>query len=120
MLKSRAPAGPDSDNPCNDGNMTLFNGVLCAAGVPDGCTTVKQAQDSKGRLYRSPRLRVFNQNNCASASFSAKGNSEPCKNTLSPDMGLGIMLYVATQRGYPAFRRCAGGMESIQNGTVLP
>lgn len=31
--------------PCDDGDMTLFNGLLCAAGDERGCVGVAEAQD---------------------------------------------------------------------------
>jgi hypothetical protein len=108
---------PDENNPCNDGDMTLFNGILCAVGIQDGCVAVKEAQDVNGRWYRSPRVRVFNHDNCASAGFGGKGNAETCMNTLSPDMGLGIMLYVMTQRDFNSFKRWASWLEKNANTT---
>jgi len=76
---TRAP----SKEHCDDGDTTLFNGLLCAAGEQRGCTAVRNAHDeATGRWYRSPRLRVNHH--------AAEGAS------LSPDMALGIQLYLAT------------------------
>ncbi len=36
------PTGSESQ-PCDDGDMTLFNGLLCAAGEEDGCKAVADA-----------------------------------------------------------------------------
>lgn len=75
---------------CDDGDTTLFNGLLCAAGESRGCDAVRNAQEESGRWYRSPRLRVNHH--------AAEGAS------LSPDMALGIQLYLAatndTDRAY--------------------
>src|SRR5262245_54674254 len=40
---------------CEDGDMTLFNGLLCAAGDDRGCKGVGDAQGSSGEWLRSPR-----------------------------------------------------------------
>lgn len=73
-----------SKESCDDGDMTLFNGLLCAAGEQLGCEAVKESQDKTGRWFRSPRLAANNH--------AAKGAS------FSPDMALGVQLYlVATQ-----------------------
>lgn len=67
--------------PCNDGDMTLFNGLLCAAGDQRGCIGVAEAQDpSTGEWFRSPRIRIQG-NDRGGASFS-------------PDMALGVQLYL--------------------------
>ena len=44
---------PQSFN-CDDGDMTMFNGLLCASGEKSGCAAVQSAQDPSGRFYRSP------------------------------------------------------------------
>jgi len=69
---------------CDDGDTTLFNGLLCAAGDVRGCDAVRNAQEESGRWFRSPRLRVNHH--------AAEGAS------LSPDMALGIQLYLVTTR----------------------
>lgn len=78
------PTG-DAKQPCDDGDMTLFNGLLCASGEPLGCLGVKEALDrDTGQWYRSPRIRV-NGNDRGGASFS-------------PDMALGVQLYLVTTK----------------------
>ena len=89
----------DPRNPgeiCNDGDQTLYNGELCAAGVSSGCRAVAEAQGSSGRWYRSPHRRWFFANRCFDkahpvdpATFSGQ-----CANGFSPDMNLGVLLYV--------------------------
>jgi len=74
------PTGNESQ-PCDDGDMTLFNGLLCAAGEEDGCKAVADAQDpSTGQWFRSPRIRLHG-NDRGGADFS-------------PDMALGVELYL--------------------------
>ncbi|ATQ56359.1 hypothetical protein [Paracoccus yeei] len=74
------PTGTASQ-PCDDGDMTLFNGLLCFAGDERGCTGVREAQDPKtGEWFRSPRIRLRG-NDRGGASFS-------------PDMALGVQLYL--------------------------
>lgn len=70
---------------CGDGDMTLFNGLLCLAGIPSGCDAVSLAQNTTtGQWYRSPRLRSFPRLRQA--------------NTFSPDMALGVQLWALLER----------------------
>ncbi|TFB39020.1 hypothetical protein [Pseudomonas sp. F01002] len=72
----------DPSQPCDDGDMTLFNGLLCAAGDSRGCVGVAEAQDPiTGLWHRSPRIRFLGKND--------RGNADS-----SPDMALGIQLYL--------------------------
>jgi hypothetical protein len=83
---------PDASDPshCDDGDMTLFNGLLCAAGDVRGCNGVKEAQDTNGRWWRSPRV---------------KGWEAPAHDvSFSPDMALGVLHYVAHTSDKVAFR----------------
>ena len=75
----------ETNQPCNDGDMTLFNGLLCAAGDERGCLGVSEAQDpATGEWFRSPRIR-FNGNDRGGSSFS-------------PDMALGVQLYLIKKK----------------------
>jgi hypothetical protein len=69
---------------CDDGDMTLFNGLLCAAGESAGCDAVARSQDADGRWWRSPR-RIGWEAPAHDVSFS-------------PDQSLGVLLY-AVQTG---------------------
>ena len=70
-----------ASQPCDDGDMTLFNGLLCAAGEVRGCDAVANAQDpTTGQWFRSPRIRL---------SGNDRGGSD-----FSPDMALGVQLYL--------------------------
>jgi hypothetical protein len=71
----------DAGQPCDDGDFTLFNGLLCASGVDLGCIGVAEAQDSTtGQWFRSPRIREQGND---------RGGSD-----FSPDMALGVELYL--------------------------
>lgn len=81
------PSKPSHDvnQPCDDGDMTLFNGLLCAAGDERGCTGVAEAQDpTTGEWFRSPRIRLHGND---------RGGS-----SFSPDMALGVELYLVKKK----------------------
>lgn len=73
--------GHPSKGDCDDGDMTLFNGILCSSGEAAGCDAVRLSQGPDGQLWRSPR-RV----------------GKDTKNAASRDMGLGGLLYVAATK----------------------
>jgi len=91
-------AGYPSSAGCEDGDMTLFSGLLCAAGDPLGCKGVKDAQDQSGRWHRSPRL--------------AADPSLRKDNSFSWDMALGVQLYVATTGDKAALERWLAWVET--------
>ena len=76
---------------CEDGDMTLFNGLLCAAGEKIGCDAVKAAQGADGRWWRSPR-RIGMEN-------------PPHPPSFSPDQVRGILLYALTMGDVTSFDR---------------
>jgi hypothetical protein len=82
--------GFPSKQDCDDGDMTLFNGLLCASGDPRGCDAVHRAQGSDGRFWRSP---------------SRVGHNRGQGNSFSRDMSLGVLLYLATTRDRGAAER---------------
>lgn len=99
LWRDNAPlceSSPSSAN-CHDGDMTLFNGLLCASGESLGCDSVKKAQDASGRWHRSPRI-------------AADPNLRE-KNTFSWDMVLGVQLYVATTKDVEALNRWLAWVE---------
>jgi hypothetical protein len=71
------------DSECDDGDVVLFAGLLCAAGEQIGCETVRLSQSIDGRWYRSPRR------------AATENLGHP--NSFSPDMALGMQLYWATK-----------------------
>lgn len=84
LWRANAPfcsGAPSSEN-CEDGDMTLFSGLLCASGDALGCASVKTAQGVDGRWYRSPRLQQH-------------PDLKP-SNSFSWDMALGVQLYAVT------------------------
>jgi hypothetical protein len=84
--------GPGSASPqlCDDGDMTLFNGLLCAAADQRGCAAVKASQDRDGRFWRSPRRLGMDSSNGSDVSFSE-------------DQALGVMLYLLQSNDASAF-----------------
>lgn len=83
---------------CDDGDMTLFNGLLCVAGVAAGCDGVARAQGPDGRWWRSPR-RIGWEAPVHDVSFS-------------PDQSLGVLLYVLTKHDRAAFDRWTSWLEA--------
>jgi hypothetical protein len=74
---------------CDDGDMTLFNGVICVSGDQRGCDGVRLAQGADGRWWRSPR-RI--------------GWTYPTYDvSFSPDQALGVMLYTGVAKNVIAF-----------------
>lgn len=72
-----------SKQDCDDGDMTLFNGLLCASGESLGCEAVRLSQAEDGGWYRSPRL------------VGTRGTN---KTSFSRDMSMGAMLYLVKTR----------------------
>jgi hypothetical protein len=85
---------PDADNTssCDDGDMTLFNGLLCAVGEDEGCVGVMRSQGGDGRWWRSPRL----------IGREAKASNDQV--SFSPDQALGVLLYVTKTQTKVAFQ----------------
>lgn len=80
--------GWSSKENCDDGDATLFSGLLCAAGSPEGCAAVAAAQGPDGRFWRSPR-RV----------------NRDLENSFSRDMAMGVLLYLQTRKDRAAATR---------------
>jgi hypothetical protein len=93
---SKFPSKYSSSDPshCEDGDMTLFNGLLCASGEKQGCDGVagsQQIKDSdKGRWWRSPRRIGWDSTNGHDVSFS-------------PDQALGVLHYIVATKDVAAF-----------------
>jgi hypothetical protein len=79
---------------CEDGDMTLFNGLLCAAGDQRGCDAARLAQGPTGQWWRSPRRIGWDHNSHPNEDVS-----------FSTDQALGVMLYIAKKRDVGAFDR---------------
>ena len=68
--------------PCNDNDMVLYMGLLCAAGESAGCDGVKNSQEpTTGQWFRNPQYRAGVVDPGGGADFS-------------PDMALGVELYL--------------------------
>ena len=85
------PSKNDTSDPegCGDGDMTLFNGLLCLSGEQIGCDAVMKSQGGDGRWWRSPR-RVGWEYPKYDVSFS-------------PDQALGVLSYVLSSGNGAAF-----------------
>lgn len=88
--KERAVDGGNSSS-CEDGDMTLFNGLLCAAGEQEGCVGVLKSQGADGRWWRSPRL------------IGREASNQNDQVSFSPDQALGVLLYLTKTRSVDAF-----------------
>ncbi|WP_338834099.1 hypothetical protein [Bradyrhizobium septentrionale] len=85
------PVG-DSHTQCDDGDMVLFNGLLCAAGEQKGCDGVRDALDfESGHWWRSPAIKLRNKDSV----------DQP---NLNSDQALGVMLYILQRNDAKAFR----------------
>jgi hypothetical protein len=95
----------DSGSPtlCDDGDMTLFNGLLCYSGNQLACEAVRRSQTPDGRFWRSP-LRAQTGNlhyEGGTAYLDDTGNDK----SFSPDMELGVLLYAIRTRDTSALSR---------------
>ncbi|MBR32450.1 MAG: hypothetical protein CMN77_14190 [Spirochaetaceae bacterium] len=71
-----------------DGDSTLWNGLLCFTGRnPWACEAIKKSQSEDGRIWRSPR-RMISEND---------GNEYP-QASFSRDMARGVLLYILATR----------------------
>src|SRR5581483_2635248 len=74
----------DKPGSCDDGDMTLFNGLLCLSGQDIGCTAVQKSQGPDGRWWRSPRR----------INWEAPNHDV----SFSPDQALGVFAYLIATR----------------------
>ncbi|MNF40647.1 hypothetical protein D3C85_475380 [compost metagenome] len=72
----------------DSGDMSLFGGLLCIAGVSEGCELVRRSQGPDGRFWRSPNH-----------------IGDVGTDTFTGDQINGVFLYFATQRDPVAFSR---------------
>ena len=90
--------GYPSKESCDDGDSTIFNGLLCLSGLELGCSAVRESQDADGRFWRSPR-RKRNLN------FGEK-------NSFSRDQAMGVLAYLARTKDREAATRWLGWIEA--------
>ncbi|MER8491839.1 hypothetical protein NKH53_26865 [Mesorhizobium australicum] len=84
---------PETGSACNDGDMLLFSGLLCAVGEQAGCDEVRRSQDSRsGQWWRSPNILARKVDTV----------KEP---NLNSDQALGVMLYTLQKGDGLQFRR---------------
>lgn len=104
-VRSWAPTcqGYPSKEHCDDGDMTLFGGLLCASGEPLGCASVRASQGANGRFWRSPRR--------------VDGNLGGRK-SFSRDMSMGVLLYLATTKDREAATRWLNWIDSNRPCTL--
>jgi hypothetical protein len=96
------PRVSDARQNCNDNDMTLFNGLLCASGDKRGCKAVRDSQDSDtGEWFRNPQYLIEN--------ISDPGGGSQ----FSPDMALGVQLYVLATKDIARFHHWLEWLQSI-------
>jgi hypothetical protein len=89
---------------CNDGDMILFNGLLCAAGESLGCETVRRStsatqseiEGEELRFWRSPRRALSNNMHLDGKERILRYGDSGTIKSFSPDMELGVLLYAVT------------------------
>jgi hypothetical protein len=95
--RDRDPKDTDPIDPgrlCVDGDLTTYNGLLCASGDPEGCEAVARSQDARhsqdyrGRWFRSPHRLWMNEARCADLAKldNKKLFNDNCAYGFSPDM----------------------------------
>lgn len=103
---------------CNDGDQTLFNGLLCAVGERIGCDAVRDAQGANGRWFRSPARRWLWDHACYSR--IQEGSSAflgRCAQGFSPDMVLGMYAFVLATGDKAALERWLGWVDTTIDDT---
>jgi hypothetical protein len=99
---------------CDAGDALLFGGMLCLAGIQSGCQLVKEAQDSEGRWWRSPKHRVENFSDervakdtitriYADSGFDENFLDPYTRDTFSHDQANGVHAYVLATNDRSAF-----------------
>jgi hypothetical protein len=92
---SKSDHVPSANNPeCDDGDASFYDGLLCASGDDRGCDAVRRSQKD-GRWWRSP---------AKIATPEGRGG----QTSLSNDLALGIIVYLAKMKDAAAYRRWIG------------
>jgi hypothetical protein len=91
---------PQGRTVCNDGDMVLFNGLLCAAGEEQGCVGVRDSRERNGRWWRSPAIKL-------------RGVDHVKEPNLNADQVLGVLLYALQKNDSEAFHRWLNWVKSI-------
>jgi tetratricopeptide (TPR) repeat protein len=95
MYRSDPSHAPDSWD-CDDGDMNLFNGLLCGVGVDGGCKAVQADQSVDGSWWRSP-IKVDHPD--------PRTDLTKVQTTFNSDQALGTYLYVLQKGDSSAFSR---------------
>jgi predicted nucleic acid-binding Zn-ribbon protein len=117
----------DQHTSCDDGDQTMYNGMLCAVGFAAGCTAVAQAQDTDGRWFRSPHRRWVWTARCKDLlDWESQGTpnkymlyQKRCAYGFSPDHNLGVLLYVLTQKNVAAYQKWLNWLNRNSETTKL-
>ncbi|MBV30664.1 MAG: hypothetical protein CL504_08520 [Actinobacteria bacterium] len=88
LCDGKFPSKKRAGGDCDDGDSTLFNGLLCVSGESLGCEAVKNAQAPDGQWWRSPRKK--------------DGFSRYSRNSFSRDMSMGVLLYLVETKDVQA------------------
>lgn len=114
------------DYPCDDGDATLFNGLLCASGEEAGCRAVANAQArargaKAGQWYRSPNRRAMGLGACTNgeARVGTERYCRECINSFSPDQMLGLSLYLVVKHDTDAAQHWLDWIERNAKSTTL-
>ena len=111
---SKFAGGPSPS--CDDGDSIMFNALLCRAGDPRGCNTIKLSQDGRkgddGRFWRSPnKLKI------------RPPEGENGQTSFSADHAVGLFLYFGYTRDSAALKRWInwiGANERCASADCLP
>ena len=76
----RFPSKLHLNGECDDGDATIFNGLLCLSSYQPGCDAVKDALGGSGQWWRSPR--------------HVDGGVVREKNSFSRDQTMGVLAYL--------------------------
>jgi len=113
----RDPLNPN--DLCGDGDQTTYNGMLCAAGIKEGCDAVRESQDSSGRWFRSPHRRWMWTARCPDEALHPDLYRDRCAHGFSPDMNLGVLLYVLQTKDRARYTRWLEWLDGNAATTVL-
>jgi hypothetical protein len=101
---------------CDDSDSVMFNALLCRSGDPRGCNTVKLAQDSDGRFWRSPKRRLERtaEPTTADDAIAKLQNRDLGETTFSGDHATGLFVYFGHMgdKERDAFRRWIAWIDS--------
>lgn len=82
---------------CDDGDMNLFNGLICSVGIDEGCEAVRLSQSRvDGSWWRAPS-KIDRPDPCTIVG--------KCQTTFNSDQALGVYLYVEQTGDAEAFQR---------------